>query len=302
MEPNTNVSVTLTSELRLEQALQEVGVEDPASVRELAISGEITEADFAFIRKNMDETLQEVDISKASIEVNRSIFDAYYVALFGCSGLTVVFCHDGEIIRMKCPYVYKAYPNMLRKAVNNFLDTAEKWDTFSRLALKHNEIINDWWAKLQTEIVHREQNNGMSDWDIFSWDNLLIWHIKGESEHSLSVQLWARGYVYLRVYYSYVCLSISKVDEICKSKFDAIKSCFDRVDESEDNTIGRENGNFSFGCDYDGHFPDITSLAWYAGNRTEEFADQIIAKVRKFQTPEMTALFKEINEKCRKIQ
>ncbi|MFH6992416.1 hypothetical protein [Flavobacterium sp. FlaQc-48] len=42
------------------------------------------------------------------------------------------------------------------------------------------------------------------------------------------------------------------------------------------------------------------TLSWYAGNKTEEFADQLIAKVRKFQTPEITELFKEINGKCKK--
>ncbi|MCL2074117.1 MAG: hypothetical protein FWH18_09355 [Marinilabiliaceae bacterium] len=183
-----------------------------------------------------------------------------------------------------------------------FLDTPEKWDTFNRLAFSHNEIIDIWWTKLHNEIVNREQKNEISDWEVVSSENIIIWHIKGESKHSLSVQLRAQGFVYLRVYYGDVCLSASKVEKICKSTVDAIKSCFDRLDESEDNTIGRENGNFSFGCENDGHFPDIASLAWYAGNRTKEFADQIIAKVRKFQTPEMTAIFKEINEKCKNIK
>ena len=40
-------------------------------------------------------------------------------------------------------------------------------------------------------------------------------------------------------------------------------------------------------------------LSWYAGNRTRDFADQIKAKVRKFQTPEITKLFQEINRKCK---
>jgi hypothetical protein len=61
MTSSKNVTVSLTSELRLEQALKDADVEDPASVRKLAISGEVTEADFWFIHENMADTLQELD-------------------------------------------------------------------------------------------------------------------------------------------------------------------------------------------------------------------------------------------------
>ena len=59
----------LTSEIQLKQALKEAGVKKPASVRKLAISGEITEADFRYIRKKMAKTLQKLDMGDASYAI-----------------------------------------------------------------------------------------------------------------------------------------------------------------------------------------------------------------------------------------
>ena len=83
---NNCISVCLTSEIRIEQALKEAGVKKLASVRKLAISGEITEADFRYIRKKMAKTLQELDMGDASVE-NNVLDGAPFV---GCSGLTSI--------------------------------------------------------------------------------------------------------------------------------------------------------------------------------------------------------------------
>jgi len=69
MSPNTNISVHLTPELRLEQALKGANVEDPASVSQLTVSGMLTDDDFRYISKKMGDTLQELILSKdAAIE------------------------------------------------------------------------------------------------------------------------------------------------------------------------------------------------------------------------------------------
>jgi len=83
---NLSVSVTLTSELRLEQALKEAGVENPASVTKLTISGIIGRVnllkekkwntfkecqyrdDFWYINQNMGKTLQELDLGEALVD------------------------------------------------------------------------------------------------------------------------------------------------------------------------------------------------------------------------------------------
>jgi len=193
---------------------------------------------------------------------------------------------------------------LLVKAMKMF-DTSEKWNAFSELASKQIEIRNRWWRDLRKEVVRREQKDGMPDWEVgVLWDLNFRWYMKGEingeNENTLSIHFWIHDKVSLRVSFGFGGLDQDKVRKLYASKFDVIKAGFDRVDETALDTIGREIGNFSFGSIYDGNFPDNTTLSWYAGKETKEFANQIIAKVRKFQTSEITDLFKEINEKCRK--
>ena len=64
------ISVTLSPELRLEQALIQAGTTDPATVSHLTVAGMLTDVDFGYIRKNMRETLHELDISNASVVVD----------------------------------------------------------------------------------------------------------------------------------------------------------------------------------------------------------------------------------------
>jgi len=186
-------------------------------------------------------------------------------------------------------------------------ETPEKWFAFLELTNKSQEIQNRWWQKLQTEVFNRErkfhEDNPKWDWDIKIWNFWDIkWFIKGESENerALIIHFWGDAF---RIF----CgdgngsLDVEKVNELLKeTKFDIIKNSIDKIYASNAQTIGWEHRNFSFNCIYDGRFPNHQTLSWYAGNKTNDFADQLIAKVRKFQTPEITALFKEINEKCRK--
>lgn len=188
---------------------------------------------------------------------------------------------------------------ILQQAINLF-DTPGKWNAFTELANHRDEIEQGWWKKLQLEVYHREIATCNPDWDIYIWNNWdIMWFIRGETNSSLAVHFWGNGF---RVFQGYGALDIEKVNHLLsqETKFNLIKTCFARLDGSNRDTIGWENRNFSFGTPFDGYFPDNRILGWYAGHRTQEFADQLIQKVRKFQTPETTQLFREINERCRK--
>ena len=178
-------------------------------------------------------------------------------------------------------------------------DTPEKWNAFCELKNQADNIQNRWWKKLQIEVNRRFIDESNSDWDIATWNNWDIkWYIKGESNKTLAVHFWGDGF---RVFYNFGDLDKEKVTNLIKeNRFNAIKLCLDRIDGSNDETIGWEHRNFHFGTDMDGYFPNATSLAWYAGNRTEDFATQILNKMKKFQNPEIVNLFKEINIKCKK--
>lgn len=189
---------------------------------------------------------------------------------------------------------------LLRQTMDLF-DKPEKWMAFWELHKKADDIRSRFWKRLQSEVYNRELKNANPDWDIYIWSPSIpwdiMWYIKGESNRSICVHFWGDGF---RVHSNYGDLDVTKVSTLIKEpRFDILLSCFDRIDGRDEKSIGMESGNFRFGSESDGNFTS-EQLAWYAGNKTEEFADQIIAKVRKFQTPEITALFKEINAKCKK--
>lgn len=68
---NNHLTVTLSSEINLEQALAETGIENFATVTKLTVIGPLTKIDFRYIKKKMSKTLQELDLSNATVEKNR---------------------------------------------------------------------------------------------------------------------------------------------------------------------------------------------------------------------------------------
>ena len=85
-----NISVTLSLKIPLEQALKKAGIEDPTTVTSLAIVGRLTDSDMRYIRENMRETLQKLDLSKASFTKN--ILPGH--AFDNCTGLASVIFPD----------------------------------------------------------------------------------------------------------------------------------------------------------------------------------------------------------------
>lgn len=187
---------------------------------------------------------------------------------------------------------------LINKAMKLF-DSADKWNSFFELINVNGDIQRRWWQKLQSEVFQREIKIMNHDWDIFAWENSHIrWYIKGSKVDSLAIHFFENAF---RLFHGFGALDNEKVNLLIKDpKFDILRICFDRFDGSDHQSIGLEYRNFHFNTIFDGRFPDNRALSWYAGNKTHEFADQLIAKVRKFQTPEVTELFKEINNTCKR--
>ena len=81
MTTNTQISVTLTPELRLKRVLKEAGIENPATITRLTVVGRINKDDFEYIRENMRETLLELDLGDASVNgifVGRGGYKDFY--------------------------------------------------------------------------------------------------------------------------------------------------------------------------------------------------------------------------------
>jgi len=90
MTQNVQLSVKLTPKLRLKRALKKAGIEDPASVIHLAISGALTKSDFLYINEKMAKTLQSLDLSNASSDDNT--FEKEHFS--NCAALTSIVIPD----------------------------------------------------------------------------------------------------------------------------------------------------------------------------------------------------------------
>ena len=84
----TDISVTLSRETSLEQALKAAGVENPASVVKLTVAGKVYARDMQYMRENMGKTLQKLDLGDASFDRNK-IYN-----MRGLSGLTDIIFPD----------------------------------------------------------------------------------------------------------------------------------------------------------------------------------------------------------------
>lgn len=186
---------------------------------------------------------------------------------------------------------------LLKEAMALF-DSPKKWDAFLTLSEQREPIQNQWWRRLQTELYQRSMYDPHSEWEVYKWNDWDIeWYVKGYPSSSLYIHLWGQAFRVVAGNY----LDAAKVATLtAEPRFDAIRKAFDRIDGTSATELAFERKNFSFGAPEDGSFEDVRLLAWYAGNRTCEFADQVMRKVDRLRTPEITALFREINDRCKK--
>ena len=132
MTQNTDIKITLTPELQLEQALKEAGVEDPETVTQLTVTGKLTCVEnskwiteqalkkagvedpetitlltgkhysstelictndfFSYIRKKMGKTLKILNLSDIKIDLNYERSDFVNVIVFTCEKFVFADC------------------------------------------------------------------------------------------------------------------------------------------------------------------------------------------------------------------
>ena len=84
---SSDISIHLTPGLRLEQAMACAGVQTPASITKLTVTGTITVSDFNYIEKTMRNTLQELDLGNALVKSSKFLSPTY--ALSGLISITI---------------------------------------------------------------------------------------------------------------------------------------------------------------------------------------------------------------------
>lgn len=194
----------------------------------------------------------------------------------------------------------------IKQAVQLF-DTVEKWKAFLALTAQTNELRNVMHRTAYDSIkaYYFASNHNASGWSympITPNELFMVWYLTEYKENSICIVMGWSGEIYLEARGGEFYNDVAKATLLLKSeKFNALLTKFQYVGtENDKKYLASEKFNFGFGTTDDGNF-DSMRLAWYAHFKTKEFLQQIIEKVSRFQTPEMTALLAEFNRETRVI-
>jgi len=183
----------------------------------------------------------------------------------------------------------------------------EQWTSFLELRkIQDWEITAKWAETLQTTLNRRFCPQG-GKWAFASpnsWD--YRWYLSEFGPDSVGLCLFCET-LFVRGNPDIIDAANASV-LLSGQDYTAIRNAFERIDavyiptswsEEEKGRFIIERGNFFVGDKDDGHL-SADKFAYYAHFSTSTLEKQIAAKIERFQTPEVTALFKTLNEECKK--
>lgn len=180
----------------------------------------------------------------------------------------------------------------------------EDWKSLLELRDKIEEIKAHWFSKATTDLQKRLRTSLPPEWKLdthFGNPNDTRVYLAEFGPKSLAL-VYGGQYQFQLALDDQQSFNGEKINQLLDSpKFSPVLDCFDRIDRSfEPWYKAMCSQNFSFGSPHDGRIPP-DELAWYAGNRTEEFVDQAMAQLERFtKSQEITRLLVELNREGRK--
>lgn len=193
---------------------------------------------------------------------------------------------------------------LLNQAIALF-DTPEKWNAYVELANQKETIKWQYFQQMKQPLIKYFNENPVEGWVCEPWGNPsydLRWYLKDFGKGSLALAIgWT--FHFLLNLGDTTLFDTNKINELLKTDYSILLAAFDRVDRQlENDNKAVEVRNYSFGSPYDSNFDDsqLDKLAWYAGNQTQIFADQIIRKVERFRRDEnLTKMLYQLNEQAK---
>ena len=183
---------------------------------------------------------------------------------------------------------------LLKQAMDIF-DSPDKWNSFLELSSSNDEIKYQWYQKLMTHVTKRfredEDVKGWSFETLGDWD--YRWYLTEFGRDSFCIRMWLHQ-IGLRVDPKF--FDSQMITDLLKTEtYSIIMSTLRHDEEFSRDWKLAEHGNFNFDSPYDGHF-DHGRLGWFAGNKTEEFVNQIVEKINKIRKDEtIMKLIAELN-------
>ncbi|MDO4782464.1 MAG: hypothetical protein Q4A09_04510 [Capnocytophaga felis] len=185
--------------------------------------------------------------------------------------------------------------------LQEMMETPEKWSAFVRLS-KRLSFEEEALSKLRFEIIRKWKALNVEKWRVIHlYKNLLIRFQIGYDDNGVNITLsFDSEYEYDFMVTTYWGISEKKLIQWKRENPEKTEKIVGLLPykHSCEEIFCRDSLSFHDGKQIIS-IMDQNKMSWYAYNQTEEFADQMIEKILKIQTPEMTAIFEEINEKCK---
>ncbi|GAA4361812.1 hypothetical protein GCM10023185_29100 [Hymenobacter saemangeumensis] len=192
----------------------------------------------------------------------------------------------------------------IRQSVQLF-DSSDKWLAFVELAQEKESLEKAMhrtaYDRLKSYFLKSPCAAGWTYKPIDNDEQMMLWYLTEHHENSICIVFGWRGQFWMEARGGETYNNLDRAVELLKEpKFANLLTAFERVDQGVNGVyLANEAFNFSFGTPFDTRFT-ATALAWHAQFETEKFLEQVVAKVARFQTPEMTDLLNELNQLTRK--
>lgn len=184
--------------------------------------------------------------------------------------------------------------SLIRDAAKIF-DSSNRWDSFLEMITLKESIVQHWYDQLHTKIFNKYSIENET-WGFISRGNgSYSWFLKGDGYGPDSLAIWLEGYTKFSLWAAPGSFDSDKIRTTLKSeKYSQLIETFGGQLSNNSGYQITEDGNFTFSdASKNGSF-DRDSLAWFAGNKTEELFEQICKKVDNLLDDSITTLIKEL--------
>jgi len=189
----------------------------------------------------------------------------------------------------------------LTKKAAKWFNNLQTWESFVELSLLQRDIEKVWFEAATEKLRKYFTQYSSPGWTFEDWGAATDtwWFLEEFGKESIGIGF---GWCYLfcfGVYYGNRIDRSSLTENLKKKAYQPLIEKFGRQDKTDER--GAEvmtfvqYGDFSFDSPLDMKLP-IHELAWYAGNKTDLFVNQAVAKIEAFTcNAEITALLRQLN-------
>lgn len=187
--------------------------------------------------------------------------------------------------------------NLINETAKIF-DDPIKWNSFIEMCKMEQGIKNKWNEELRIALQKYNASDTVNGWEFRKTSiGECVWFLDEFGQNSLSI--WFEEGRNVSLWASHELFDKEKVKKLLLSDDYQSLMCFRRDEEFVGPYAIRERGNFKFN---DANDEELSAevLAWYAGNKTEDFVTQVMEKVDRIRKDErLTQLLQEINRELK---